>query len=111
MSAGERDERVELERAESPRAREAWRAFELVQQTMDIGGADAPRLTLALIASPGGTRVGWRWARDRLRTSSMITVPPLSTWSSRRHGSPRNSHRLSEVAVEQEPSLRSPQID
>ena len=54
MSASERDERVELERAESPRAREAWRAYELVQQTMDIGGADAIRLIRALIAGASG---------------------------------------------------------
>ena len=54
MSAGERDERVELERAASPRAREAWRAYELVQQTMDIGGADAIRLILALLAGGPG---------------------------------------------------------
>lgn len=54
MSAGERDERVELERAESPRAREAWRAYELVQQTMGIGGADAIRLILALLAEAAG---------------------------------------------------------
>lgn len=55
MSAGERDERVEPKRAESPRAREAWRAYELVQQTMDTGGADAIRLILALLAgAPGG---------------------------------------------------------
>ena len=59
MSAGERDERVELERAESPRAREAWRAYELVSQTMDIDGADAIRLIVALIArAPGGLESG-----------------------------------------------------
>jgi len=49
MDAGEREQRVELERAESARSREAWQAYELVQQTMDNGGDDAIRLVLALL--------------------------------------------------------------
>jgi hypothetical protein len=68
MSAGDRGVRVELEHAESPRAREAWRAYEVVQQTMGIGEHDAIRLILALLAAAPGARERWRWAQPRLRT-------------------------------------------
>jgi len=113
MFAGERDGRVELERAESPRAREALRAYELVQQTMDIGGADAVRWILPLLAGAPGDKgpvaVGTGPLEDLINDHGEDT---LSTWSSRRHGSPRNSHRLSKVWLSgREPSLRIPQID
>jgi hypothetical protein len=54
MSVGERPERIELERGESVRARKLWRAYEVVQQTMDTGGDNAIRLIVALLdAAPG----------------------------------------------------------
>jgi hypothetical protein len=49
MAAGERDQRVELERDESPKAHRAWSAFWFVQETMGNGGDSAIQLVLALL--------------------------------------------------------------
>ena len=54
MSAGERGERVELERGESRNARRAWRAYEVVQRTIDDGGDEAIRIILALLGAASG---------------------------------------------------------
>ena len=54
MSAGEGGERVELERGESRNARRAWRAYEVVQRTIDDGGDEAIRIILALLGAASG---------------------------------------------------------
>ena len=58
MSSGERGERVALDRSESPKARSALRANEVVQRTIDDGGVDAIRMIMALFdAAPVDNRV------------------------------------------------------
>ena len=102
MSAGERGDRVELERAASPGAREAWRAYELVQQTMNIGGADAIRLIQALLATApgdeGGVAVGTGPLEDLLNEHGNDLVD-LVEQAARR--SPKFAQALRLVAVEQ----------
>jgi hypothetical protein len=41
LSAGGRDERLELDRQESSRSKVAWRAYRLVEESNDRGGEEA----------------------------------------------------------------------
>jgi hypothetical protein len=49
LSAGNRDQRLELDRGESPRATAAWRAWWKVDDTIEAGGREALDLVLRLL--------------------------------------------------------------
>ena len=102
MSKGDRGERVELEHAESSRAREAWRAYEVVQETVGEGGNDAIRLILALLAAAprgeGTGAVGSGPLEDLIHDHGDDLVDAVERAARQ---SPEFAHALGSVAVEQ----------
>jgi hypothetical protein len=102
MSMGGRAERVELERGQSLRAREACQAYEFVAQTMDAGGGEAIQLVFELLEAAsddkGPVAVGAGPLEDLVNDHGDDLADALDQAARQ---SPKFAQALGSVAVEQ----------